>query len=176
MEAIINFFEQYWGITLFGSVTFGTLVTFIVVQIKDLISSKFKGTLVDTAVGKVDALCEELNKREAENQALRGEIVDQQHKLEEQQKYFDQIQTVTFQAISYLVVASKLPTEDKLALQEKFTTLVKTKTSEYTELIKDEVQSIQTKVTDTIVPDAVETVEQTVNETKSLLDKYMSEE
>lgn len=169
MEAIINFFEQYWGITLFGSVTFGTLVTFIVVQVKDIISNKFKGTQLDTAVSKVDELCTELNKRNEENNKLQNELV-------EQQQYFEQVQAVTFQAISYLVVASKLPTEDKIALQEKFTNLVQTKTAEYTNLIKDEVQSIQTKVSEEIIPDAISSVENTVNETKSLLDKYMSEE
>ena len=169
MEAIINFFEQYWGITLFGSVTFGTLVTFIVVQVKDIISNKFKGTQLDTAVNKVDELCNELNKRNEENNKLQTELATQQ-------QYFEQVQAVTFQAISYLVVASKLPTEDKIALQEKFTNLVQTKTAEYTNLIKDEVQSIQTKVSEEIIPDAVSSVENTVNETKSLLDKYRSEE
>lgn len=169
METIINFFEQYWGATLFGSVSIGTLATFIVVQIKDIISNKAKGTHLESAVNKVDELCTELNKREEENKQL-------QNQLTEQQQYFEQVQAATFQAISYLVVASKLPTEDKVALQSKFTNLVQTKKAEYKELIKDEVDSIKTKVNEQILPDAKESVETTVNEAKSLLDKYMAEE
>lgn len=169
MESIINFFEQYWGATIFGGVSIGTLVTFIVVQIKDIISNKAKGTHLETAVNKADKLCEELNKREEENKKL-------QTQLTEQQQYFEQVQAATFQAISYLVVASKLPTEDKIVLQEKFTNLVNTKKAEYKELIKDEVESIKTKVDTQILPDAKESIETAVSETKSLLDKYTTEE
>ena len=158
METIINFFEQYWGVTLFGSITVGTLITFIVVQAKSIISNKFKGTQLDTATIKLDQLCNELNNKSKENEHL-------QNKMNEQSQYFEQVQAATFQAISYLVVASKLPTEDKLALQEKFTNLIKDKKVEYTEMIKEE-----------IVPDVVASVTQTVSESKSLLDKYMTEE
>ena len=120
METIINFFEQYWGVTIFGSITVGTLITFIVVQAKSIISNKFKGTQLDTATIKLDQLCNELNNKSKENEHL-------QNKMNEQSQYFEQVQAATFQAISYLVVASKLPTEDKLALQEKFTNLIKDK-------------------------------------------------
>lgn len=158
METIINFFEQYWGVTLFGSITVGTLITFIVVQIKDIISNKFKGTQLDTAVSKADKLCEELNNKSKENEQL-------QNKLNEQAQYFEQVQAATFKALSYLITASKLSIEDKLSLQEQFTDLLNTRKVECIETVKEEV-----------VPDVIASVVQTVNESKTLLDKYMAEE
>ena len=42
MEEIINFLEQYWGYTLFGGASLGTMVTFVITQIKSLIKDKNK--------------------------------------------------------------------------------------------------------------------------------------
>ena len=35
METIINFLEQYWGYTLFGGVSLGTMITFVITQINN---------------------------------------------------------------------------------------------------------------------------------------------
>ena len=179
MEQIINFLEQYWGMTIVGSVTLGTLITFIITQIKIILKDKVQTATVGTTVSKVDSLCEELNRREelhrSERLQLEQRLEAQHNELVEKEKYFENVQAATFQAISYLVIASKLPTEDKIALQEKFTSILTTKTTEYKEVIKDEVEAIRTEVSNKIVPDVIDTVVQTVDETKSLLDKYMTE-
>lgn len=179
MDNIINFLEQYWGVTLFGGVSIGTLVTFTVTQIKVILKEKVKSKNLDNAINTVDQLCAELDKRtkeaEARNEQLVKEINNKTNEIAEKEAYFEKVQAATFQAISYLIIASKLPTEDKIAIQEKFTQIMSTKVTEYTTIVKDEVQALRNEVTEKIIPDAKETVEEAINETKSLLDKYTHE-
>lgn len=179
MEQIINFLEQYWGYTLFGGISLGTIITFIITQIKVLIKDKTQSASLSTAVNKVDILCEELNTREElhrqERAQLEARIESQQNKIEEKEKYFEEVQAATFKAISYLVIASKLPTEDKIALQEHFASLAKSKVSEYKEVLQDEVVALQQEIEKRVLPDVVQTVTDTVTTTQSLLDKYTTE-
>lgn len=179
MEQIISFLEQYWGQSLIGTVTLGTVITFIVTQIKVGIRDKIKNKNVDAVISKADALCIELNEREKrkeeELKQLECKIEMQQKEMTKKEEYFEKVQAATFQAISYLVIASKLPTEDKIALQNNFTTILNDKVAEYKEVLKDEVQAIKNEVTEKIIPDAKQTIDSTIVETKSLLDKYMKE-
>lgn len=179
MEEIISFLEQYWGYTLVGGVSLGTIVTFVITQIKVILKDKVKTAALDTAINKADSLCEELSKRDEahkqERAHLEKKIEEQQQEMQASAKYFENVQAATFQAISYLVVASKLPTEDKIALQEKFTTLLNSKAVEYKETIKDEVVAVKNEVVEKIIPDATTTVAAALEETKSLLDKYTKE-
>ena len=172
MDAIINFLEQYWGYTLFGGISLGTIATFTITQVKLLLKDKVKNKNLEDSLNAVTKLCEELETR---TKAKEEENTKLQVELKAKNEYFEKVQAATFQAISYLVIASKLPTEDKIALQEKFTALVKNKAVEYTETISDEVNALKNEITETIIPDAITTVEDTVAETKSLLDRYTQE-
>lgn len=179
METIINFLEQYWGYTLFGGVSLGTMITFVVTQIKALLKDKNKNLNIDRIVTKANDLCAELTNRNEEQEqriaALTKRISDQQVEMASRNEYFEKIQAATFQAISYLTIASKLPTEDKIALQQKFTSILENKAVEYKETLKDEVLALEKEVQEKIIPDATETIKTTVAETQSLLDKYTKE-
>jgi uncharacterized membrane protein YgaE (UPF0421/DUF939 family) len=190
MEQIIKFLEEFWGVTIVGGLSVGTLITFVVVQIKSLIKDKHKNTNIDKVLNKTEELCDELNTREAkrteEIEALTAKVEVKQKEIEVKQKeiadreaYFEQVQAAIFKAISYLIVSSKLPTEDKIAIQTEFTNLLNNKKVEYQEILKDELADVQAatqaiveEVKTTIIPDAKETVANVVNTTKSLLDKY----
>lgn len=180
MEGIINFLEQYWGYTLVGSVTVGTLITFIITQIVTILKSKAKDKLHEASVAENNKLREDLRTNEesykTETKRLNEQIKRQQEQQAKRDAYFEKLQEVIFQSISYLVIASKLPTEDKIALQNKFSELASSKALEYTEVIQDEVKALEEEVKNTVIPDIVETVKSTAEETKSLLDKYMKEE
>ena len=52
MEQIINFLEEFWGVTIVGGVSVGTLITFVIVQIKSLIKDKHKNTNIDKVLNK----------------------------------------------------------------------------------------------------------------------------
>lgn len=179
METIIKFLEEYWGYTLFGGVSLGTIITFIITNIKTLLQNKAKNVDITKIVTKADELCAELTNRTAEQEKqitdLKDRIRKQQQDMSDRTAYYEKIQEATFQAISYLTMASKLPTEDKIVIQQKFSSLLSTKTTEYKEVVKDEVKALTAEVETKIIPDAKETVLQTVEETKSLLDKYTKE-
>lgn len=224
MDNIITFLEQYWGYTLFGGISLGTIVSTTIVLIKTVLKDKHKDTLIDNAVSHANNLCDELNKRnenyEKEREELRdfiatqqtefsnvllsvqeyankkintlqesltrkqNELITQQNEMVAKEQYFEQVQATTFQAISYLVLASKLPTDDKIVLQEKFNKLSKAPIGEYKQLVTNDTSAY----TDTInvnfsnLPEhtAIETnadtvVQDTIKETQSLLDKYTKE-
>lgn len=179
MDIIINFLEQYWGLTLFGGVSVGTIITFTVTQIKVILKDKVKSKNLDTAVNTVDKLCNELDARtkalEEKNNQLSTELTKKNEEMIAKEQYFEKVQAATFQAISYLVIASKLPTEDKIALQEKFTSVINDKAVQYKEMLADEVTAVKAEVTNNIIPDATATITETVEETRSLLDKYTKE-
>ena len=179
METIINFLEQYWGYTLFGGVSLGTMITFVITQIKALIKDKHKNINIDRIVTQADSLCAELTNRNEEQEkritALTKKISEQQDEMASRNEYFEKIQAATFQAISYLTIASKLPTEDKIALQQKFTSVLENKAVEYKETLKDEVLALEKEVKEKVIPDVTETIKATVAETQSLLDKYTKE-
>lgn len=176
METIINFLEQYWGYTLFGGVSLGAIVTFTITQIKVILKEKLKSKELGEAIETIKNLYTELDRRTNESNNTVKQLNDDKRKMNEElvakNEYFEKVQAATFQAISYLVIASKLPTEDKIALQSKFSDLVKNKTVEYTNVLKEDLVEA---VKDNIIPDAVDTVKQSVEETKSLLDKYTKE-
>ena len=179
MDTIINFLEQYWGLTLFGGVSVGTIVTFTITQIKVILKDKVKSKHLDSALSTVDKLCLELDARnkaaEEKNAQLQTELNAKTEEMIAKEQYFEKVQAATFQAISYLVIASKLPTEDKIALQEKFTSVINDKATQYKNMLADEVAAVKAEVTNNIIPDATATVTETVEETKSLLDKYTKE-
>lgn len=175
MDNIIRFLEQYWGQSLIGTVTLGTVITFVITQIKMGFRDKVKNNNIDKVITKADDLCSELNTREEQHKKERKQLEDQIAQMSKKEEYFESVQAATFQAISYLVIASKLPTEDKIALQDKFSTLINNKYKEYKEIISDEVTALKNEVTQKIIPDAQSTIDTTVQETKSLLDKYMKE-
>ncbi len=157
MESIINFLETYWGYTLFGGVTFGTLITFIVFQIKTLLKSKTQHNIVNDLMKDVDGLITKLNEKEQE----KLELIKEKREL-------DQVQALTFKAISYLVAASKLPNEDKIALQKDFVLLAQ-RTKDQTITVAED---IAVEVKDTVIESATGIVEETLERTNDLLSKY----
>ena len=163
MDAIIQFLEKYWGYTLVGGMSLGTLVTFSWVQIKVLLGNKKKGFLVESLMSKLDEQIEKNKSLETTNVALVN-----------QSESFQEVQAVTFKAISYLVLASKLPTEEKLALQEDFSKLKNTLIKQQSTSVKTEVKGIVDKSIEESKELATNIVVETVKQGQSLLEKYVT--
>lgn len=163
MDAIIQFLEKYWGYTLVGGMSLGTLVTFAWVQIKVLLGDKKKGFLVESLMSKLDEQIEKNQSLETTNVALVN-----------QSESFQEVQAVTFKAISYLVLASKLPTEEKLALQEDFSKLKDTLIKQQSTAVKTEVKGIVVKSIEESKELATNVVVETVKQGQSLLEKYVT--
>lgn len=163
MDTIIQFLEKYWGYTLVGGMSLGTLVTFAWVQIKVLLGDKKKGFLVESLMSKLDEQIEKNQSLETTNVAL-----------VKQSESFQEVQAVTFKAISYLVLASKLPTEEKLALQEDFSKLKDTLIKQQSTAVKTEVKGIVDKSIEESKELATNVVVETVKQGQSLLEKYVT--
>lgn len=154
MEQIIQFLEEYWGVSIAGGITFGTIITFIVVQVKALLMNSLKNTQIGDVLFQTNQVVNTFQQ------------LEQRHKvLEAQVKYSEQVNLATFKAIAYVVMASKLPIEEKLALQKEFEKL-KPVVSEGTAGV---VPQVKVEVT----PQAVETV---VKAAGDLISKYTKAE
>jgi hypothetical protein len=97
--------------------------------------------------------------------------LEQRHKeLEAKDRYLEQVNVATFKALSYIVIASKLPIEDKLALQDEFTklTAIKHTISEGVAGVVAELPKVE--VNQQAVAQTVETV---VKAAGDLLSKYV---
>ena len=163
MEQVIQFLEEYWGVSIAGGVTVGTLVTFIVVQVKAILQSNLLRTQSNTQLNTSSAIVKDI--------AQKYSALEQRHKeLEAKDRYLEQVNMATFKALSYIVVASKLPIEDKLSLQEDFNKLmaVKPAVSEGTAGVVPEAPKAE--VTQEVVAQTVETV---VKAAGDLLSKYV---
>lgn len=163
MEGLINFLEENWGVTIVGGVTVGSLIMFSISAIKMFLRDKIKSREVNAVVSDVltkaenavISVTDRYNKTEKENRRLRDE-----------NEYLQRVVASTFKAISYLTMASKLPTEEKIVLQSEFTALM-TPLKEQT--VKD---SVEEAVEET-KQDVTEVVKEVVEKAGSLLDKYI---
>lgn len=183
MEQIIAFLEQYWGYSIVGGITIGTIITFIVTAIKMFISNKSKDSQLGTALKTVSELKEKLENKSEENTKIITAMVQEQNINKEKEKYFQQVQAVTFKALSYLILASKLPNEEKIALQQQFTDLSKIKLEEYKSTVSNLIESITptveqvgAEIKENIVEDAIDTIATAAQSIPTLLDKYTKEE
>lgn len=163
MEQVIQFLEEYWGVSIAGGVTVGTLLTFIIVQVRSILqfnALRLQNTSQAANSSQlVKDIAQKYNALEARHQAL-----------EAKDHYLEQVNVATFKALSYIVIASKLPIEDKLSLQEEFNKLmlVKPVVSEGSAGIVPEQPKVE--VNQEAVAQTVETV---VKAAGDLLSKYV---
>jgi len=155
MEQIIQFLEEYWGVSIAGGITFGTIITFIVVQIKTLLMNSLRNTQIGDVLFQANQVVNTFQQLEQRHKALETEV-----------KYTEQVNLATFKAIAYIVMASKLPIEEKLAIQKEFEKLIKPTASEGTAGVVP-----QLKVE--IKPETVETI---VKSAGDLISKYTKAE
>ena len=159
MEQIIQFLEEYWGVSIAGGVTVGTMVTFIIVQVKAILLSRQSSGQLNSSSMLVNQIAQKYNALEKQYQELQAK-----------DRYLEQINLATFKALSYIVIASKLPIEDKLSLQEEFNKLmlVKPVVSEGSAGVLPEQPKVE--VNQEAVAQTVETV---VKAAGDLLSKYV---
>jgi hypothetical protein len=158
MEQIIQFLEEYWGVSIAGGVTVGTLVTFIVVQVKSILLNNSKNTELTTAIKQVNEVIAKYDRLEQRYVSL-----------EQKHQYLEQVNMTTFKALSFIVVASKLPSEDKIALQSEFAKLAAPVVT--APAIKEAVQPVIEETKD-VVQETISTVVQAAG---NLLTKYINE-
>jgi hypothetical protein len=158
MEQIIQFLEEYWGVSIAGGVTIGTLVTFIAVQVKSILINNQKNLEVNNALKAANQISDKY-----------AQLEQRYLSLEQKNDYLEQVNMTTFKALSFIVVASKLPSEDKIALQTEFAKLA----------AKPVVAQAVAKIAQPIVEETKDVVQETISTVVqaagNLLTKYISE-
>lgn len=162
MEGLIKFLEENWGVTIVGGVTIGSLIMFGISAIKMFLRDKIKNREVNAIVSDVltrtenavISITDRYNKTEKENQRLHAE-----------NEYLQRVVASTFKAISYLTMASKLPTEEKIVLQSEFTALMTP--------LKDRVEEAVVEVVEETKQDVTEVIKDVVEKAGNILDKYI---
>jgi hypothetical protein len=165
MEQVIQFLEEYWGVSIAGGVTVGTLVTFIVVQIKAILQSNLLRTQSTNQLSNSNALVKEIAQKYSALEARHQE-------LEAKDRYLEQVNLATFKALSYIVIASKLPIEDKLSLQQEFTKLMAVKPTVTEGSAGVVFEQPKVEINQQAIADTVETV---VKAAGDLLSKYVGD-
>jgi hypothetical protein len=163
MEQVIQFLEEYWGVSIAGGVTVGTLLTFIVVQVKSILQFNLVRTQSTSQLSNSTQLVKDI--------AQKYTALESRHQeLEAKDRYLEQVNLATFKALSYIVIASKLPIEDKLSLQEEFTKLMTVKP-----VVSEGSAGITPALPKPIVSQEVvtQTVETVVKAAGDLLSKYV---
>ena len=165
MEPIINFIEQYWGYTVVGGVTIGTLLTFVGMFIKQFISNgKFK-KYTDGILAQYKNAVDIIGKAKEETEEVRALML----KEKQEKEYMQRVVAASFEAISYLTMASKLSIKEKLELQEKLNTVVVAPViTELKEMVEEVVVEKQ--------PELVDSLTTSVTKAKTILDQFMNDE
>lgn len=190
IDQIIDFLEQYWGYSIVGGVTVGTIITFIITQIKSLVSSSTFKRLTNNVVvslkeqyNEAIKLLDVLKEKEAEKSALYDELMKVRNEQQKANEYYNQVQAAQFKAFSYIIMASKLTEGDKLELLAEFeklklpeTPVVEAPVVEENEFDKQlEIAEAQQEVVKEQVVAVAEAIEATVEKAKTLFDKYTKE-
>lgn len=167
MEGIMNFFEQYWGYTLVGGVTLGTVVMFVITAIKTFMANKAKNATIDQLMTMLQTQATNFDNRLAIAQNNTASTEARAQALEVRNEKLDMTVAVLFKAVSFLVVASKLPAEDKTAIVTDFANLAK----------NTALQVVVAAATPVVTPEQsaatpVEVVQQAVAAAGTLLEKY----
>lgn len=190
IDQIIDFLEQYWGYSIVGGVTVGTIITFIITQIKSLVSSSTFKKLTNNVVGSLKEqyneaikLLDVLKEKEAEKSALYDELMKVRNEQQKANEYYNQVQAAQFKAFSYIIMASKLTEGDKLELLAEFEKLKLPETPVVEEPVVEEndfdkqleIAEAQQEVVKEQVVAVAEAIEATVEKAKTLFDKYTKE-
>lgn len=165
MEPIMNFIEQYWGYSVVGGVTIGTLLTFAGLFIKQFISNnKFK-KYTDGILAQYKNAVDIIGKAKEETEEVRALML----KEKQEKEYMQRVVTASFEAISYLTMASKLSIKEKLELQEKLNAVV----------VAPVITEVKETVEEVIVekqPELVDSLTESVTKAKTILDQFMNAE
>lgn len=163
METIINFLEEYWGVALLGGTTVGTLVTFVVVQIKMFARNKIKDIQLGSAERTVLSVTEDVKR-----------LIGRVKELEEEKQmyinrnlYTDKVIASVFETLSYLAMESKMGVDVKKKVLETFTR-IGDMPAKHMDLEERDVEE-ESKVLEASVKEAI-------SKSTSLLEQYTKKE
>lgn len=158
MEGIISFLENYWGYTVVGGFTIGALVTNAVALVKSIRRTKLRDAEYKISFSDLSAKFTEL-------MLAYDAAVKENSDLRKQVEYNNRVQALTFKSLAYLTMSSKLPIEEKLALQKEYATI----NDNVVEVVKEVEEDIDK------LKDNEEVVTEAVAQTEDILNRYIGD-
>ena len=168
MDQVMDFIDVYWGVSILGGLTVGTLINTVWISVKNYFSTKTNNVLVTAAIAAVDSA---LKKKDEETYAKAELIL--------QNEYLQRGQVLLFKYINYLTVASKLDGAQKIELVQEAQALQ----IEF----QGRFEGLATVISEGLVEAALEIIsgnqevavsilDEAINSAGSLLDNYTEEE
>jgi hypothetical protein len=172
MENLMEFINQYWGVSLVGGITVGGIITFAIVQVKYLLREHAKNATINALMEGITTVIGQKDKK-----AL--DWAEEKSALIAENQYYKASTAVMFKAISYLVAASKLPIEEKLALQADFIHLKDMTLEQLKPVAEDTLTDVKADLKETAdeqAPLVTTIITNAVNTATTLLEKYTKKE
>jgi uncharacterized protein YciW len=168
MEQVIQFMEVYWGVTLFGGITVGTLITFSVLMARQLIRERTKNVAINSLMDTV-----------ANALKAKDEVSYEKAQVIAENQYLKNAMALTFKYMNYLTVASRLEGAQKIELVEEAQALQKDYEAQLKEIAENVYEETKEDIKETLAEKGNPVMNVLVNATEaatSLLDKYSKEE
>lgn len=168
MDAInqmIIWLEANWGTAIFGTVSLGTVVTTLVVLVKQWIGNKAQGTKYEAMWNSSQ---DTISKWATLYEAERAKSAEVSH----ENAFLKASQTVMFDALTKMALASKLDSDDKVSIVANIERLKLMEPTEIIENVKQTSETVMTNAAEELNENPAQTVVNVINSAGSLLDKY----
>lgn len=165
IDQMIIWLEANWGTAVFGTLSLGTVVTTLVVLVKQWIGNKAQGTKYEAMWNKSQ---DTLLKWSALYEAERAKSAEVSH----ENAFLKASQTVMFDALTKMALASKLDSDDKVSIVANIERLKLMEPAEIIKNVKETSETVMTNVAQELNENPAQTVANVINSASSLLDKY----
>lgn len=165
VNQVMNWVQQNWGVTAFGGLTIGGIISMVLLMAKQWISNKTQGTkyeqFYESSKEQINNIRELYEMEKAKNAEKDMVVTFQQ-----------EAQAFTMDAIVKLILSSKLDSDDKVAVVAGAERLKQMAPKEIVQSVKDKAETVVTNLTKEANEKPEQTIFNIANSATTLLDKY----
>lgn len=165
VNQVMNWVQQNWGVTAFGGLTIGGIISMVLLMAKQWISNKAQGTkyeqFYESSKEQINNIRELYEMEKAKNAEKDMVVTFQQ-----------EAQAFTMDAIVKLILSSKLDSDDKVAVVAGAERLKQMAPKEIVQSVKDKAETVVTNLTKEANEKPEQTIFNIANSATTLLDKY----
>lgn len=165
VNQVMNWVQQNWGVTAFGGLTIGGIISMVLLMVKQWISNKAQGTkyeqFYESSKEQINNIRELYEMEKAKNTEKDMVVTFQQ-----------EAQAFTMDAIVKLILSSKLDSDDKVAVVAGAERLKQMAPKEIVQSVKDKAETVVTNLTKEANEKPEQTIFNIANSATTLLDKY----
>ena len=165
VNQVMNWVQQNWGVTVFGGLSIGGIISMVLLMAKQWISNKTQGTkyeqFYESSKEQINNIRELYEMEKAKNAEKDMVVAFQQ-----------EAQAFTMDAIIKLILSSKLDSDDKVAVVAGAERLKQMAPKEIVQSVKDKAETVVTNLTKEANENPEQTIFNIANSATTLLDKY----